>query len=56
MVLSLAINLAVKGGTEKAGNQQLKEQIDKASKPIGMPSASPLSVPAAPQPGAPVKK
>ena len=35
MVLSLAINVSVKGGTEKSENPQLKEQIEKASKPIG---------------------
>jgi preprotein translocase subunit SecG len=60
MVLSLAINVAVKGGTEKTDNSQLKEQIDKASKPVNSPSSMPLTLPsqkpAAPQPIVPGKK
>jgi preprotein translocase subunit SecG len=61
MVLSLAINVSVKGGTEKSDNPQLKEQIDKASKPSAVPSTAPVTLPAstqpaAPQPTAPVKK
>jgi len=55
MVLSLAINVAVKGGTEKSENPQLKEQIDKASKPVGGASQTPISIPAPQQP-APAKK
>jgi len=41
MVLSLAINVAVKGGagTEKA-NDQYKEQREKASKPANQPSSN----------------
>jgi preprotein translocase subunit SecG len=53
MVLSLAINVAVKGGTEKPENSH-KEQVEKASKPVGgAPASSPLNLPAAPQPVAP---
>src|SRR5580658_3303622 len=40
MVLSLAINVSVKGGTEKSDNPQLKDQIDKASKPVATPSTN----------------
>ncbi len=48
MVLSLAINVAVKGGTEKSDNPQLKEQIDKASKPAPAttPGLTPGTAPA----------
>src|SRR5476651_2372731 len=53
MVLSLAINVAVKGGTEKSENPQLKEQIDKASKPVGGVGSSPMALPPAPAPAAP---
>ena len=53
MVLSLAINVAVKGGTEKTDNPQLKEQIEKASKPSGTSTAVPaLGLPSTPQPAA----
>jgi len=45
MVLSMAINVAVKGGTEKSENPQLKEQVDKASKPVAAPSNAPVSLP-----------
>ena len=60
MVLSLAINVSVKGGVEKSDNPHLKEQIDKASKPIAAPSIIPMTAPAkpqqtAPQPAAPAK-
>lgn len=49
MVLCLAINVAVKGGTEKAENPQLKEQIDKASKPAAPTTTAPaLTLPGAP--------
>src|ERR1700743_2377477 len=50
MVLSLAINVSVKGGTEKSENPQLKEQIDKASKPVGGVGAAPIALPPAPAP------
>jgi preprotein translocase subunit SecG len=57
MVLSLAINVATKGGTEKDQNPQLKEQIEKASKPTAAPASSaPLSLPTAPQPAVPAPK
>jgi preprotein translocase subunit SecG len=60
MVLSLAINVSVKGGTESTGSQY-KQTIDKASKPTAMPSQAPLNLPSAPkpttpQPTAPAKK
>ena len=50
MVLSLAINVATKGGTGKNdANTQFKEQIDKASK--ATPTATPnLAAPTAPAP------
>jgi len=54
MVLSLAINVAVKSGTEKGDNPQLKEKIDKASKPIA-PANAPITLPVNPQ-SAPAKK
>jgi len=53
MVLSLAINVVTKGGTEKTDTNQFKEQTEKASKPTAAPSTAPLSLPTAP---APVKK
>lgn len=44
MVLSLAINVVTKGGVAKTdGNQQLQEQVDKATKAN---SAAPLNIPA----------
>lgn len=59
MVLSLAINIAAKGGTEKTGNTH-KDQIDKASKPNAPTNAVPLNLPGTqpntPAPSAPVKK
>ena len=55
MVLSLAINVATKGGADKGDEQKFKEQTDKASKPVGGASA-PVSFPTAPQPATPVKK
>jgi preprotein translocase subunit SecG len=55
MVLSMAINVAVKGGTEKRSDPY-KEQRDKASKPVAAPSTTPMTLPAAPQPSAPVKQ
>src|SRR5476651_2497661 len=50
MVLSMAINVSVKGGTEKSDNPQLKEQIDKASKPVAPTNNAPLSLPSTPPP------
>ena len=55
MVLALAINVAVKGGTEKSDNSQLKEQADKVAKPVAAPSNAPLSLPGTPAPAAPKK-
>ena len=61
MVLSMAINVAVKGGTQKEDNPDLKEKIDKASKPVATPSSVPMTLPgtakpATPQSATPVKK
>jgi preprotein translocase subunit SecG len=47
MVLSLAINVAVKSGTAGTTDSENKELIEKASKPTA--PAAPLSLPAAPQ-------
>jgi preprotein translocase subunit SecG len=47
MVLSLAINVAVKGGVGSGDNPALRDQIEKASKPTA-PAGAPLSLPAAP--------
>jgi preprotein translocase subunit SecG len=46
MVLSLIINVSVKGGSQKGEDPQLMEQIKKSSKPSAAPAAAPLSVPA----------
>jgi preprotein translocase subunit SecG len=54
MVLSLAINVAVKGGTEKQEDTH-KDLIDHVSKPVGGASQTPISIPAPQQP-APTKK
>src|ERR1700749_4620917 len=57
MVISLTMNVMVKGGVAKNDRPQLNEQIDKASKPTGPatatptlppPSKSPNSAPATP--------
>src|SRR3981189_1019827 len=37
MVLSLAINVATKGGVQKEDDSQRKEQLDKSSKPVASP-------------------
>ncbi|NHA06053.1 preprotein translocase subunit SecG [Mucilaginibacter sp. HC2] len=56
MVLSLAINVAVKGGSSTNGsNPALKEQIEKASKPTA-PASAPLSLPSTPAPAKPETK
>ena len=55
MVLSLIMNVTLKGGAQKSGDPQLMEQIKKASKPTATPSSAPLSVPAAPAPTTPKK-
>jgi hypothetical protein len=62
MVLSLAINVAVKGGANKVDNSQQLEEIKKASTPnntngnsFALPGgAAPQQT--APAPAAPVKK
>lgn len=50
MVLSLAINVSLKGGTS-AGNDNpaLRDQIEKASKPT-TPASAPLTLPSTPPP------
>jgi preprotein translocase subunit SecG len=47
IVVSMAINVAVKGGTQQTNNRY-KEQTDKVSKP----AAQPVAVPTLPLPGA----
>jgi len=47
MVLSLAINVIVKGGSGKPDNMQMNEQIEKASKPTA-PVAAPSMLPGTP--------
>jgi preprotein translocase subunit SecG len=53
MVLSLAINVATKSGAEKSADPNLKEKIDKASKPVAQPSnTAPMPIlPAPSKPG-----
>jgi len=46
MVLSLVINVSVKGGAQKSEDPALMEQIKKASKPSAAPATAPISVPA----------
>jgi len=49
MVLSLAINVAIKSGGSGSGASQYQEQIQKASKPSGpVGTTAPLKVPAKP--------
>src|SRR6202161_3951149 len=47
MVLSLAINVAVKGGTEKT-QDRYKEQREKASKPSAPTNNTPITLPVNP--------
>jgi preprotein translocase subunit SecG len=59
MVLSMAINVSVKGGVDKTTNSQYKDQVDKASKPTGNTAAPAFPAPqqpAAAQPTAPAAK
>jgi len=52
MVLSLVINVSVKGGADKPDNTQTKQQAEKAAKPVAAPTNSaPLNLPATPAPG-----
>ena len=46
MVLSLVIDVSVKGGAQKSEDPALMEQIKKASKPSAAPATAPISVPA----------
>ena len=48
MVLSMAINVATKGGTQKEVDPQKNKKIDNASKPVAAPSMTPMTMPAAP--------
>ena len=45
MVLSLAINVSVKSGVQQSQSQELKEKIDKASKPTAPVNSAPLTLP-----------
>jgi preprotein translocase subunit SecG len=48
MVLSMAINVSVKGGTEKSGNAGMTETVKKASTPTAAPTnTNQLNLPAA---------
>ncbi len=49
MVLSLAINVATKNGTEKT-EDRYKEQRDGASKPTAVPTTVPMNLPGATKP------
>jgi preprotein translocase subunit SecG len=54
MVISMAINVSVKGGVQSDdNNSSLKQQVDKASKPTGASSIMPSALPAKPQQAAP---
>ncbi|GGH16699.1 preprotein translocase subunit SecG [Mucilaginibacter phyllosphaerae] len=55
MVLSLIINVSVKGGAQKSTDPQEMEMIKKASKPSATPSAAPLTAPATTPAPAPKK-
>src|SRR5271165_4883973 len=50
MVLSLAINVAVKGGTQKSGNSNLNETIKNISRPANAPSTTAPLFPGTQQP------
>ncbi|QHS54557.1 preprotein translocase subunit SecG [Mucilaginibacter sp. 14171R-50] len=50
MVLSLIINVSVKGGAQKSDDPQLIERINKASKPATTTAPAPVSQPAATPP------
>jgi len=55
MVLSMAINVSVKGGADKNDNSQTKGIADKVAKPSQAAPATTLPVAPAPTPTAPVK-
>jgi preprotein translocase subunit SecG len=46
MVLSLIINVSVKGGAQKGSDAQDTEMIKRISKPSAAPASAPLNVPA----------
>lgn len=48
MVLSLAINISVKGGATKGDNPDQNEAIKKASTPTAPTNATPVTLPATP--------
>jgi preprotein translocase subunit SecG len=48
MVLSLAINISVKGGATKAGNPDMDNTVKKASTPTAPTNAAPINLPATP--------
>jgi preprotein translocase subunit SecG len=50
MVLSLAINVAVKGGATKADNKESLEETKKVSKPTNSGAATPFAAPGTAQP------
>jgi preprotein translocase subunit SecG len=50
MVLSLIINVSVKGGAQKSDDSQSIEATKRVSKPSAAPASAPLNVPAAPAP------
>ena len=50
MVLSLAINVAVKGGATKADNKESLEETKKLSKPTNSGAATPFNAPGTAQP------
>src|SRR5690348_13005755 len=45
MVLSLAINVSVKGGADKSSNPGINETINKVSKPVNTPAGGSLNLP-----------
>jgi len=53
MVISMAINVSVKGGVQADdNNSSYKQQVEKASKATGASSILPSALPAKPQPAA----
>ena len=50
MVLSLIINVSVKGGAQRSDDTMSLEKTKRISKPTAAPASAPLSVPAAPAP------
>jgi len=54
MVLSLVMNVTVKGGQQRTDDPETMERIKNASKPSASPATAPLNVPA-PAPATPKK-